>query len=67
MLQRDENMLLNCTIYSSLYYIPNGNNENWQKAIGAHNVWLNAVIEKRKNKYNMYTNINFRDKYSIGK
>lgn len=55
------------SIYSNMYYIKNGTSENWQKAIGAHNVWLSAVVEKNKNKYIMYADIHFRDKYNFNR
>lgn len=55
-------------MYSELYTIGNGNDENWQKSIGGHQVWANCMVVKHtKKKFVMCIIISFRDKYNFNR
>jgi len=56
---------------SKLSDIPNGENVNWQKTIGAHKVWVKCSVSthkiKKKRKYYMNITTSFRDMYNFNK
>ncbi|MDR1774936.1 MAG: DNRLRE domain-containing protein [Actinomycetes bacterium] len=57
----------NFQMYSSLYKIANGNNENWQKTIGAHKVWASCYVSRYKKNFTMTITIAFRDMYNFNR
>jgi hypothetical protein len=50
-----------------LVRVPNGDSENWQKTIGAHNIWGSAFIEVINGIFTMTITIHEVDRYNFNK
>jgi hypothetical protein len=54
-------------ITGPLLRIPNGESENWQKTLGAHDAWASANVTYENGVYTMTITIHVKDRYNFNK